>query len=104
MKNTFEGHLNHILLFIEEKKIQLFQLIKKNLKFILPILLLGLVFIPDIVFGLSVLFIASIVALLVIKKALYYLLAIGVFFAKGIIAIFAIVLVMSFFLWISGTF
>lgn len=104
MKETLHNKIVRFIYFLEGVKAGIFRFLKKNLKYILPILAIGLILIPEIVLGILAMIGFAILSLFVVKKALTYLVATGLFVVKSLISIFGFILFLGITVWILQLF
>lgn len=100
MKETFQNKIVSFLYFLEGIKAGIFRFLKKNLKYILPVLAIGLILIPEIILGILAMIGFAILSLYVAKKALMYLIATGLFVFNSFISICGFFLCLGIILWI----
>lgn len=104
MKETLQNKIVSFIYFLEEIKTSVLLFLKKNLKYILPILAISLVLIPEIVLAIFAMIGFAILSLFVVKKALTYLVATGLFVVKSLISIFGFILFLGITVWILQLF
>lgn len=104
MKETFQNKIVSFLYFLEGIKAGIFRFLKKNMKYILPILAIGLILIPEIVLGILAMIGFAILSLFIVKKALIYLVATGLFVVKSFVSICGFFLFLGIAAWIMQLF
>lgn len=101
MKENLQNKIETILYFLEEQKSKVILFLKRNLKFILPILIISFILIPEILIAALVYSIAFVFLLLVIKKTLTYFIATGLFLIQAVISIIGFVMFVGIIAWLS---
>lgn len=104
MKEVLQSKLLGFICFVDKIKEYLLTFLVKNIKVIVPVLVITFIIVPKIFLSVVVMIVALILAIIIIKKAIYYFFIATVFFFKLVIGTFAVFVAVGGFLLILQAF